>query len=164
MPNVPLRELIMRDVVATLEGIVQGASYWTHVGPGRVFRDVPGNLAVTKPLVVVVEQGIGDVLLPKEGGGSGSGVTETRMRVDVYGFYSRESGDDTASQKFMADIERAMTQGRYRGTNPDGGRNATNTRIVSREKITPEEGNVFSVRVGFEIWYRHAYAEPGVRI
>jgi hypothetical protein len=151
-PLEPIRELVMRNLVTTLEGVRQGDTYWTTIGSVSRELGAPTDHAG----VHVALYSPADRASEREGRGV-YGATLTEMEVHVIAFAPREIASDTAAMRLAADIEYAVLQDRERGTY------ALNTWPLGRTITTPEQATYAEIVVRFVVQYRHAFGNPGTQ-
>jgi len=156
MPSESVRELIMRNIETTLSAISMG-DYWHTVNTvSRSLRN-PGDL---KGVNIDFYSPAGtDVITPLAGGSSGTGITQTRMQIDVIAHVSNEVANDTDAGRLASDIENAFLADRYRGGN------ALNIGVISREIQTANDtGILTNVVLRFFVLYRHEFANVGAQV
>lgn len=149
-----VRERIMKNIQAALEGITVGNGYANTLN--RVERFLQAGQTYTPPMAVVIE-GDDDVI-----GEQPLGYVSRNLSVGVVLSVQQDSELDSRSasevmNSLVADVQKKMQEDYRRGNL------AVNTEEVSVSNLDAVEGQPdLSCAVAYRIQYRHALADPTV--
>lgn len=156
MPD-SVRELIMKDLQATLQGVTAANGYGTTLLSVQRFLQ-PGQTVTETPMVLLLE---GDDDVSSEGplAGASSLVTRT-LNVGLLVMHRQDADVDAKSASeimngIVADIQKALQVDFSRGGH------ALDTNEVSVSSIEAEEGQPdLSCTMVYAIKYRHRRTDP----
>lgn len=154
-----VRELILKDVVTTLQGVTGAAGYANTLHSVQRFRQAGQTLADV-PLCVIME---GEDSVAFEGPLSGAGSLTTRNLIVNLVLIVRQD-DDTDPQpatevmnSLLADVQKAMLG----GARFQRGGHAIDTTEIGIGELDVEEGQPELVQtIAFRIQYRHRFDDP----
>lgn len=154
-----IRELILKDVVTTLQGVTVANGYTHTLQSVQRFRQ-GGQLLAETPMVVVME---GEDQVSMQGPLSGTGSLTTRhLTVNLVLIYRQDEDTDTRSASevmngIVGDVQAAMLGS---GAYTRGG-HALTTEELGIGELDVEEGQPELVQtVAFRVRYRHRFDDP----
>lgn len=154
-----VRELILKHIATTLEGVTVAAGYANTLQSVQRFRQ-SGQVVAEVPLCVIME---GEDQIEMEGPLSGTGSLSTRkMTVNLVLIHRQDEETDArpateVMNSLVADVQKAMLGGeRFQR-----GGHALDTKEIGIGELNVEEGQPELVQtVAFQVQYRHRYDDP----
>jgi len=149
--DVPVRKLILDDVVSTIAAVTAGATFRSTIEKVRVIgRNVFEQVDYPCVLIAPPSQTMNDRVHP---------LITAKLTMQCSG--AVEDGDDdeamSAAYDLIEDIKLALTADITRGGH------ALDTHITSDEPYVPDVSTpIFGIDFTVEVDYRHRYSDPSV--
>lgn len=147
-----IRESIMKDIKATLEGVTVGAGYANTIASVQRFRQA-GQSTLQVPCVFLIET-------TEEAADGPDPLITKHLTVVLYVVTRQDESTDSRSgdevmNSLRADIEKAVLSTRTRGGY------AIDTKPLGSEEMDLEVGGPdLKTQLHFEVMYRHQNTDP----
>lgn len=152
-----VRELILKDIVTTLQGVTAANGYANTLHSVQRFRQA-GQTLVDVPMCVVME---GDDSVSFEGPLSGAGSLTTRhLTVNLVLIHRQDDETDPrpateVMNSLLADVQKAMLSRYQRGGH------AIDTTELGIGELDVEQGQPELLQtIAFRVHYRHRFDDP----